>query len=66
MQADTFFLKEMEGEHATTALLSVKGTLEDAAEKLLGKTVSAVKTEVAKDSESMESTLTGGGIEKKL
>jgi hypothetical protein len=56
----------MEGEHATTTLLSVKGTLEDAAENLLGKTVSAVKTEVAKDSESMESTSTSGGMEKKL
>jgi hypothetical protein len=44
----------------------VKGTLEDAAEKLLGKTVCAVKTEVAKDSESMESTSTSGGMEKKL
>jgi hypothetical protein len=27
MQANTFFRKEMEGEHATTTLLSVKGTL---------------------------------------
>jgi hypothetical protein len=33
---------------------------------LLGKTVSAGKTEVARDLESMESTSSGGGMEKKL